>query len=267
MPIFYNPQKSGRGVAKGGPEKKPFFKFFELFGRKFWKLILLNLVYIAFCVPVVTIGPATAALSHVMRKFVLEQPIFMFGEFVFAFKKNFKQSAAVGIADAAFILLFFNALFFFGAREDNVMLAMTMISGVIFTTMNLYIYPQIVCLQLKLPAIVKNSALLGIVGLKRNAVTVAVFIGIISLFAFMFPYSVIFIPIAPFSQLAFLSVFNAYPVIRKYIVDPYYESRGEKNPESPDCGESAEQPIFTDLGGKEAIVNKKKVKIEGRLIK
>ncbi|MDR0198000.1 MAG: YesL family protein, partial [Oscillospiraceae bacterium] len=196
MSIFYNPQKSGSGVAKNAGEKRPFFKFFELFGRKFWNLILLNLIYIMFCLPVVTIGPATAALTHIMRKFVLEQPIFMFSEFVSAFKKNFRQSLAVGIIDVAFILLFFNALLFFGAktaqepvRDNYVMLAMTMVSGAIFMTVNFYIYPQIVCLRLKLPAIVKNAALLGIVGLKRNIITLAVFVGVISLIAFTLPVS------------------------------------------------------------------------------
>ena len=73
---FYNYTKSGKGVDKNGPQKKPFFKFWELFGRKFWNFFTLNLVYVVFCLPVVTFGPATAALTHVMRKYCLEDPIF-----------------------------------------------------------------------------------------------------------------------------------------------------------------------------------------------
>ncbi|MDR0197215.1 MAG: hypothetical protein LBI36_03220, partial [Oscillospiraceae bacterium] len=65
------------------------------------------------------------------------------------------------------------------------------------------------------------------------------------------------------------SVFNAYPVIQKYIINPYYESKGEKNPELPEYSvpEDAEKPIFTDLGGREAVINKKSVKTKGKVIK
>jgi hypothetical protein len=65
-------------------------------------------------------------------------------------------------------------------------------------------------------------------------------------------------------------------VIRKHIVDPYYEAKGEKNPEARELfdkdgnlkSESGEKPnIFTDLGGKETPINRKNVKISGKAIK
>jgi len=67
-------------------------------------------------------------------------------------------------------------------------------------------------------------------------------------------------------------VFNAYPVIQKYIVNPFYEAKGEKNPEIPDYSDSKEEAgekttIFTDLGGKETPINKKNVKTSGKVIK
>ncbi|MCL2633332.1 MAG: DUF624 domain-containing protein [Oscillospiraceae bacterium] len=288
MGLFYHPQKSGKGVAKREAEKRPFFKFWELFGRKFWKLLQLNVLYLLLCIPIVTIGPATAALTQVMRKFVVEQPIFVFEEFFSSFKRNFKQAFIVGLLDVVFILFFLVTLFDYSSRinadpdiMNYAMIAMTMVSGVIFLTLNLYIYPQIVSLQLSLPAMFKNAVILGVAGLKRNAVTVLCYIGVISVFVLTLPYSVAFLPLAPFSWLAFLSVFNAYPVIQQYIVNPYYEAKGEINPESPDydggvsvTGEDGEEvkkeeikPLFTDLGGREAVVNKKNVKTGGKLIK
>ncbi|MCL1832270.1 MAG: hypothetical protein FWG45_05090, partial [Oscillospiraceae bacterium] len=78
--------------------------------------------------------------------------------------------------------------------------------------------------------------------------------------------------------LAFLCVFNAYPAIQKYIINPHYESTGEQNPETPDFDAkskkadkntaSVEKPnIFTDLGGQERPINKKSVKTSGKIIK
>jgi len=44
--------KEGPGVSKEAPEKHRFFLFFELFFRKFTKLIWLNVIYFVTMIPV-----------------------------------------------------------------------------------------------------------------------------------------------------------------------------------------------------------------------
>ena len=44
MGLFNGYMKEGPGVTKNAPEKHRFFLFFELFGRKFSKLIQLNML-------------------------------------------------------------------------------------------------------------------------------------------------------------------------------------------------------------------------------
>ncbi len=44
--------KPGKGVEKDAPEKNAFFKFFELYGRKFWRFIEVNLVFLAVMLPI-----------------------------------------------------------------------------------------------------------------------------------------------------------------------------------------------------------------------
>lgn len=43
--------KPGKGVEKDAPEKNAFFKFFELFGRKFWRFIEVNLIFLIILLP------------------------------------------------------------------------------------------------------------------------------------------------------------------------------------------------------------------------
>ena len=43
--------KPGKGVERDEPQKKAFFRFFELYFRKFWKYILINLIYVAVLLP------------------------------------------------------------------------------------------------------------------------------------------------------------------------------------------------------------------------
>lgn len=51
MGLFYNYGKPGPGISKNEREKKRFFLFLDLLGRKFSKLISLNLIYFVTLIP------------------------------------------------------------------------------------------------------------------------------------------------------------------------------------------------------------------------
>jgi uncharacterized membrane protein YesL len=269
---------SGRGVAKNERRKKPFFRFFEIFGRKFWKLVQLNLIYVLFCIPVVTFGPATAAMTKVCRKFYLEQPIFLFDEFFTAFKKNFKQSVIVGIFDVIIVVLWVFSFFFYNVSldagagtEQLVLFALLCGSGIIAWMIHQYIYVQIVTLTLPLNKIIKNSLIFVFIGLKNNIIALLAHALLIVLIVFIVPtpYSLIILPFAPASWMCLISVFSSYPMITKIIIDPYYASIGEKNPETPDYTpvQENEAPVFEDMGGKEEVIKKKPKSGKGKVIK
>ena len=301
MGLFYNYSESGKGVAKNGPKKKPFFRFWELFARKFWNLITLNFVYVITSgialllagllvsantenpyflllgLPVIVLfGPATAASSQIVRKYVLEKPIFMMDEYKTAFKNNFRQALPVGIFDVLFLSAFTYGLFFYADAIDNdpsaqtyVMVLITIAISAYFLMAHFYIYFEIVSLTLPLGKIVKNALLLVVMGIKGNIIsfiTWGVFFSAIVLF---FPYSVFVLPVLPFGWLFFLVAFNSYPIIQKYIINPFYESQGLKNPELPDEEEEdGEERIFTDRGGTEEEIRKKtNIRTSGKVIK
>lgn len=73
----------------------------------------------------------------------------------------------------------------------------------------------------------------------------------------MRPLFLLLIPFIPMAFLSFIACFNSYPVIQKFVINPYYTSIGEVNPEimndSPD-----EEKIFEDMGGKEKPIEKRK---------
>ena len=43
--------KPGKGVEKDAPEKNAFFRFFEIYGRKFWRFLEVNLIYLLILLP------------------------------------------------------------------------------------------------------------------------------------------------------------------------------------------------------------------------
>ncbi len=263
---------SGKGVAKNAPQKKPFFKYWEIFGRKFWKLIELNMIYLLFCIPIVTFGPSTAALTHVMRKFTLEQACFVFDEFFTAFKKNFKQSFVIGIIDVAVIvsavLMFINYLQVESLPDGYTIMACIFICcATMFFMMHFYIYAEIVALNLKFKAILKNAVFLVFLGIKRNFIALLINLAIITLIVLFLPYSALAIVFLPMSLMCFTTIFICYPVIQKFIINPYYEERGEINPELAQF-ESEEESVFVDRGGSEQeIRTAAKPKTKGKVIK
>ena len=44
-----NYAKPGPGVSKDAPQKRRIIVFFEILGRKYWKLAQANLVFLAMC--------------------------------------------------------------------------------------------------------------------------------------------------------------------------------------------------------------------------
>jgi len=129
MGLFGNYENAGVGIAKNAPKKKPFFRFWELVGRKFWKLIELNMLFmtcllpiigailvIYFCINVnemltlflagllvlisaVIFGPYIAGCTKILRNFTLEKPMFFMDTFWKTFKGCFKQSCIMGLLD------------------------------------------------------------------------------------------------------------------------------------------------------------------------
>lgn len=270
---LFDYQSSGSGVSKTAPQKKPFFRYWEIFGRKFWKIIELNLLYILFCIPVVTFGPATAALTHVMRKFILEQPCFVFDEFFTAFKKNFKQSVAIGIIDVIGVAALVVALFEFMAVDKLpdgmiVYICVFICIATLLYIMHFYIYLEIVALKLPVKAMLKNALLLVFLGVKRNFIALVINLAIITLVVLFLPYSIFVVIVFPLAFMSFTTTFICYPVIQKFIINPYYEDRGERNPELGPISEEdiAENAVFVDRGGSEKEI-KATPKAHGKVIK
>ena len=178
MALFglFNYSKPGPGVDKNGPKKKRFFYFFELYGRKFWKLIELNLLYLVCCIPIVTIGPATCGLVYILRNFANEKPVFMVSDFFDAFKSNFKQGFVIGLFDLLTTGIVSVALIWYIANQQlsiamAIPLVICIIVEVLLMFMRFYTYLMTVTVELPIKYILKNSFIFAFLGLKSNLIS------------------------------------------------------------------------------------------------
>ncbi len=249
--LFGDLTKEGKGVSKNENQENRFILFFQIYLRKFWKLMYLNILYFIFCLPLITIGPATAAFCKILKNYATQRNAFILADFWEAFKKNFKQGLIVGISDILIIYVMYVSTNYYAAMMNQSMLYAVLLGLTLFFVFTLilthfYIYLMMVTVHLKIKDIIKNSFALSIIEFKTNMIT---FISVFAVCAFLyllFPLTVIIIPFFPLSFMGLIVCFNSYPKIRKHIIQPYYDARGEVNPDDEYLAGNNDDLYFKD---------------------
>ena len=263
--------RPGPGVDKDAPQKKSFVVFFEILGRKFWKLCIVNLLYVVAFLPIVTRGLADAGLAHITRSYAREKHAFIGSDFLETVKKNWKQALPVGILNMVLtaLIVFAVSMYYEPAAAGNTMafigLVLTMSVYVIFTVMKYYIPFLLITFKYNLRQLYRNARLLVGVGWKPNLVISLVLLVCYGLMALLLllPNSLgiafiflIYLFVFPAFR-AFLIQFAIFPTIRRVIIDPYYEKHPDEDKEKrrelgleipDDEQEEQEEAIFVDRG-------------------
>ena len=261
---FFNYEKEGPGVSKDAPKKRSFFRFFELYFRNFWKLLVNNLVYFVVSLPILTNGLAQAGITNIARSIAREKHSFGFADFKDTIKKNWKQGLALGIINTLiYALLIFDIVFLNKLKQstfNTIYLGMIFAAFFIYTVMNFYMWTLMITFRFKIKQIFTNSLKFVIINLKYNflcffilVLVIALFLGILFLAQkFMIAYVLVpflFICIYPGFK-ALLVQFCTFPCIKKCIIDPYYEEHPdadiEKRRSLGVLEEEDDEDVFSD---------------------
>lgn len=249
MSVFFNYNKEGRGVTREDvASESPIKRFFTEYFHRFWQLIFLNVLYLIACVPIVTIGPATAAMNYVCRNMTQGKPVSFFSDFVEKCKEHFKQGLAVGLIQVAVSVLLVTSFLSWtssgwGATEAWRTAAVIVIFLVayLFFFGSFYLYPMMVSFDLSVKNLFRNSFILAMTQLWRNLVILAVIAAMLFLTFLFWPIS---FPVALF--LLFATVFftsNAliYPVLVRLVATPEEEApAGKASGSEPSDAEEAD---------------------------
>ena len=224
MGIFSpNFQREGAGVEKNEPPKEGLSLFFDLLTSQFWDLMKLNIIFIIYCIPIVTIGPAFGALTSITMSMVRKKPILLLADFHAAFKNNWKQSFVCGFLSCfLFSLLYYASVFYYKLSQENSILYavffLCIFMSILLLLAWIYIFPILTTISLSIKAIFKNSLLISIVCLKQTLLGALAYglilIGTIIYLPLVFPL----IFIITFSLLSFISSFTSWSGINKYLI-------------------------------------------------
>lgn len=199
-----------------------------------------------------TFGLSTIGLVYNMRNVCKGESVYTWSDYFESIKKNFRQGFILGILDIVICALLVYDIVAYRANAGNgfVMLVFfyaSVLFAAVYYIMRFYMYIQLVTCKMKLGKIIKNSFLLVPLGIKRN---IAGFVGSL-IFAVIFVYAFILLPsftiillfMFAIAFLTYIGVYCAYPVVDKYVIQPYYDDHPEERP--PEPWQDTEQ-VFTD---------------------
>ncbi len=279
---FFDVTREGPGVSKTTAQRTGVGHFFELYFRKFWKLVQANLLYVLVSLPIVTRGLAQVGLTYITRSVSREKHSFIGTDFKQTVQKNWKQGLAVGLINLVVTAVLWLDLILiagvgYSTEEggwvvrglmgntvlDALFWAIIFFLLVIFTIMKYYLYFMVVTFRFSLKQLYKNSRILAGIGYRRNLPVFLVLLvcyaaGLALLWFFGYFGLILDLILYVFWFPAFRSYliqYNIFPVIRQHLIDPYYKEHPgadllEKqalNLEYEQDGER-EEAVFEDTG-------------------
>ncbi len=181
---------------------------------------------------IITYGWQKVGSIYVMRGLVRGDSVFIWSDFFYGIKKSFRQGFVLGLIDClAMFALAFDIIYFITSPStgfNNFMYVMTIALTVLYIIFRFYIYLMVVTFDMKLIKIFKNALIFIVLGIKRNIMAL---IGLAFVTGFAALLIIVFLPmglgvtlVLPFIYYlgicAFIYTYAAYPVIKKYMIDP-----------------------------------------------
>lgn len=260
-------------------EKNSLLKYFEILKDKIFKIMLLNIIFFTVLsllifasmginylvnmifgqvydfwamftfLPLIFLGPVTAAIMKMMRDYVREEPGFFLEDLKRAFKVNFKQSLIIGIIQYFVAWFIFIAIrFYYSGLEGGFFytlgLGISIFVAIAFTVASYYLYMMTVTLKLKVKEIIKNSLIFTLLCLGKNILLTIVlviwiainlmltYLAIISGTGLVYGLVIAVYMVLTFGIIFYTIAFFTFPSIKKHILDPYYEEHPEETSKS-----------------------------------
>jgi uncharacterized membrane protein YesL len=192
----------------------------------FYALALLTLL---------TFGIVNVGTTYLIRSMIREESVFLWQDFWYAVRRNWKQALPFGAFDLGIIaLLVYDFIYFYlnltAGTLIYIFFFLTFSMIIVYSMMRMYIYLMMITFDLSVMKLLKNAISFTILGIKRNIMAL---FGIVVLVALNYVLLTVFVPIGViipfillFSVSAFIAAYAAYPIIKKYMIDPYYDEKG-----------------------------------------
>lgn len=274
--FFSSYNKPGPGVEKDEVPKAAPIRFFEIYFRKFGKLLQANLIFVLPTIavvllmgiiylfvphlifmlsadakaldfttnylvplPLILLFPFMAGLTLITRNFAREEHAFIWSDFWDAVKANWKYFLINGfLVYIVYFLLSFSIRYYYNRVAEETLFyvpfGFCVILALLFLIAQYYIPVMFITFDLKFGQVYKNALIFILAGFGRNLLVTAILAVLVLLIPLpTSPISMtIFLILTLFWLFSFVSYlvnFAVYPVIDRYMIQPYQQKvRAEK---------------------------------------
>lgn len=183
---------------------------------KLCDIIFLSVLWVVFCIPIITIGPANTALYYTTVKVIRRERGYLFREFFKSFRLNFKRGAIIGVALTVTFAILALDITFMRASIDNasinpILFGVYLTLVVFVVCISLYIFPVLSRFSMTVKQLVKASSFMAIRHLLSTIVMLIIQAAAIALIYIM-PLFIFFIPVTA----ALLSSLVMERILKKY---------------------------------------------------
>lgn len=192
----------------------PLMEFIDTTAR----FVALNIIFIICCLPIITIGPAIAALYQIILREVRGEHGYLIRKFFQHFKEMFVQSFFTFVIFLAIILiLVFNITFWssLGGLLSYLILILVCIMLLIAVCAFVYIFPLMARFENSLWFTIKNAFLIALANPKSTMILLFIHI-IMAGIIYIFPPSKVFMLFIGFSFVTYCNSYILNRTFRKY---------------------------------------------------
>lgn len=188
--------------------------------------IALNVIFIICCIPIVTIGPALAALYQVIMRETRGEYGYLIRKYFQHFKEMFLQSFLTSLSLGIIVLLLLFNVGFWNAMEGilaNIIIVLVYIMLLAVACTFIYVFPLMARFKNNFLQTIKNAFYIALTNLVATLILVVIHILVIAILYF-FPPSQIFMLFVGFCFIIYCNSYILQKVFKKYEVDTSHQA-------------------------------------------
>lgn len=180
--------------------------------------IALNVIFIICCIPIVTIGPALAALYQVIMRETRGEYGYLFRKYLKHFKEMFLQSFLTSIFLGVILLLLLFNIGFWNAMEGalaNVIIVLVYIMLLAAACTLIYVFPLMARFKNGFLQTIKNAFYIALTNPRATLILIVIHALVIAAL-YYFPPSKIFMLFVGFCFIVYCNSYVLLKVFKKY---------------------------------------------------
>jgi uncharacterized membrane protein YesL len=168
---------------------------FNKYGGMLADMAIISLMWLLFCLPIVTAGASTTAMFYVTTRRIANREGYITSDFWTAFKSNLRRATVIWLITLVVLIILFTNVLLLTSEEGTaealgifgIVLPAQLVFLFLIAIMSVYLYPLMARFDMKLIQVIKSAFYMSVRHLLTSVCCVAMVIGAFMLFLYLPP--------------------------------------------------------------------------------